>query len=114
MRFKFNSNSTATRNAIYMNAGSVINVKNGSHLEIIAETTTNAKGQGIQLDNTNKSFINVTGGSTLLIDGTIRGYVNNNIYLKLNLFPFIEDFYLDVVPHALKMWDEEFDNFFSR
>ena len=22
-----------------------------------------------------------------------------------------EDFYLDVVPHALKMWDEEFDNF---
>lgn len=45
------------------------------------------------------------------IKTTIRGYVNNNIYLKLSLFPFIEDFYLDVVPHALKMWDEEFDNF---
>ena len=87
MRFKFNSNSTATRNAIYMNAGSVINVKNGSHLEIIAETTTNAKGQGIQLDNTNKSFINVTGGSTFLIDGTNRGYVNSpEIYVKDSKF----------------------------
>ena len=87
MRFKFNSNSTATRNAIYMNAGSVINVKNGSHLEIIAETTTNAKGQGIQLDNTNKSFINVTGGSTFLIDGTNRGYVNSpNIYVEDSTF----------------------------
>lgn len=87
MRFKFNSNSTATRNAIYMNAGSVINVKNGSHLEIIAETTTNAKGQGIQLDNANKSFINVTGGSTFLIDGTNRGYVNSpEIYVKDSKF----------------------------
>ena len=87
MRFKFNSNSTATRNAIYMNAGSVINVKNGSHLEIIAETTTNAKGQGIQLDNTNKSFINVTGGSTFLIDGTNRGYVNSpEIYVENSTF----------------------------
>ena len=87
MRFKFNSNSTATRNAIYMNAGSVINVKNGSHLEIIAKTTTNAKGQGIQLDNANKSFINVTGGSTFLIDGTNRGYVNSpEIYVKDSKF----------------------------
>lgn len=87
MRFKFNSNSTATRNAIYMNAGSVINVKNGSHLEIIAETTTYAKGQGIQLDNANKSFINVTGGSTFLIDGTNRGYVNSpEIYVKDSKF----------------------------
>lgn len=87
MRFKFNSNSTATRNAIYMNAGSVINVKNGSHLEIIAETTTNAKGQGIQLDKTDKSFINVTGGSTFLIDGTNRGYVNSpEIYVKDSKF----------------------------
>lgn len=87
MRFKFNSNSTATRNAIYMNAGSVINVKNGSHLEIIAETTTNAKGQGIQLDNANKAFINVTGGSTFLIDGTNRGYVNSpEIYVKDSKF----------------------------
>ena len=87
MRFKFNSNSTATRNAIYMNAGSVINVKNGSHLEIIAETTTNAIGQGIQLDNANKSFINVTGGSTFLIDGTNRGYVNSpNIYVEDSTF----------------------------
>lgn len=87
MRFKFNSNSTATRNAIYMNAGSVINVKNGSHLEIIAETTANAKGQGIQLDNANKSFINVTGGSTFLIDGTNRGYVNSpEIYVKDSKF----------------------------
>lgn len=83
MRFKFNSNSTATRNAIYMNAGAVINVKNGSHLEIIAETTTNATGQGIQLDKTNKSFVNVTGGSTFLIDGTNRGYVNSpEIYVE--------------------------------
>lgn len=87
MRFKFNSNSTATRNAIYMNAGSVINVKNGSHLEIIAETTTNAVGQGIQLDAKNKSFINVTGGSTFLIDGTNRGYVNSpEIYVKDSKF----------------------------
>ena len=53
MRFKFNSNSSATRNAIYMNAGSVINVKNGSHLEIIAEITTNAKGQ-LTITNTYK------------------------------------------------------------
>lgn len=87
MRFKFNSNSTATRNAIYMNAGSVINVKNGSHLEIIAETTTNAKGQGIQLDKADKSIINVTGGSTFLIDGTNRGYVNSpEIYVKDSKF----------------------------
>lgn len=87
MRFKFNSNSTATRNAIYMNAGSVINVKNGSHLEIIAETTANAKGQGIQLDAKNKSFINVIGGSTFLIDGTNRGYVNSpEIYVKDSKF----------------------------
>ena len=87
MRFKFNSNSTATRNAIYMNAGSVINVKNGSHLEIIAETTTNAKGQGFQLDAKNKSFINVMGGSTFLIDGTNRGYVNSpEIYVKDSKF----------------------------
>lgn len=87
MRFKFNSNSTATRNAIYMNAGSVINVKNGSHLVIIAETTTNAIGQGIQLDKTDKSFINVTGGSTFLIDGTNRGYVNSpNIYVEDSTF----------------------------
>lgn len=87
MRFKFNSNSTATRNAIYMNAGSVINVKNGSHLEIIAETTTNAVGQGIQLDAKNKSFINVIGGSTFLIDGTNRGYVNSpEIYVKDSKF----------------------------
>ena len=87
MRFKFNSNSTATRNAIYMNAGSVINVKNGSHLEIIAETTTNAKGQGIQLGKANKSFINVIGGSTFLIDGTNRGYVNSpEIYVKDSKF----------------------------
>lgn len=87
MRFKFNSNSSATRNAIYMNAGSVINVKNGSHLEIIAETTTNAIGQGIQLDKTDKSFINVTGGSTFLIDGTNRGYVNSpNIYVEDSTF----------------------------
>lgn len=87
MRFKFNSNSTATRNAIYMNAGSAINVKNGSHLEIIAETTTNAVGQGIQLDAKNKSFINVIGGSTFLIDGTNRGYVNSpEIYVKDSKF----------------------------
>lgn len=87
MRFKFNSNSTATRNAIYMNAGSVINVKNGSHLEIIAETTANAKGQGIQLDAKDKSFINVIGGSTFLIDGTNRGYVNSpEIYVKDSKF----------------------------
>ena len=71
------SGSAGNRNAIYMNAGSVINVSNGSTLEIKGNQTEGKVGQAIQLDKAGSANINVTGGSTFLIDGTNRGYVNS-------------------------------------
>ncbi len=77
MSFTVDSGSTGNRNAIYMNAGSKINVSNGATFEIHGNETDGKEGQGIQLDKTGQATINVTGGSTFLIDGTNRGYVNS-------------------------------------
>ena len=77
MRFTVDSGSGGNRNAVYMNAGSSINVTNGSTFEIHGNDTEGKVGQGIQLDKTGAASINVSGGSTFLIDGTNRGYVNS-------------------------------------
>lgn len=85
--FKFDSRTTGTRNALYMNAGSELNVSNGSTFEILGVGTEGNAGQGIQLDATGAANINVTGGSTFLIDGTNRGYVNSpSIYVEDSTF----------------------------
>ena len=63
--FTVDSGSTGSRNAIYMNAGSKINVSNGSTFEIFGNETAGKEGQGIQLDQTGTANINVTGNSTL-------------------------------------------------
>ena len=85
--FTVDSGSTGSRNAIYMNAGSVINVSNGSTFEIFGNETAGKEGQGIQLDAANTANINVTGNSTFLIDGTNRGYVNSpTIYVENSNF----------------------------
>lgn len=75
--FTVDSGSTGSRNAIYMNAGSSINVTNGSTFEIHGYGTAGKEGQGLQLDKTGTATVNVSGGSTFLIDGTNRGYVNS-------------------------------------
>lgn len=80
LTFKFDSKTTKTRNAIYMNEGAVLNVTNASTFQILGTSTEGTAGQGIQLDKTGKSTINVTDGSTFLIDGTNRGYVNKSCY----------------------------------
>lgn len=79
LTFKFDSKTTKTRNAIYMNEGAVLNVTNASTFQILGTSTEGTAGQGIQLDKTGKSTINVTDGSTFLIDGTNRGYVNSPV-----------------------------------
>ena len=85
--FTVDSGSTGSRNAIYMNAGSKINVSNGSTFEIFGNETAGKEGQGIQLDQTGTANINVTGNSTFLIDGTNRGYVNSpTIYVENSNF----------------------------
>ncbi len=87
LSFSVDSGATGSRNAIYMNAGSVINVSNGSTFEIYGYGTAGKEGQGIQLDKTGTANINVTGGSKFLIDGTNRGYVNSpNIYVENSTF----------------------------
>ena len=85
--FTVDSGATGTRNAIYMNAGSVINVTNGSSFTINGNETAGTVGQGIQLDQTAQSTINVTGNSSFIIDGTNRGYVNSpTIYVEDSTF----------------------------
>ena len=85
--FTVDSGSTGSRNAIYMNSGSSINVTKGSTFEIHGNGTAGKEGQGIQLDKAGTAKINVTGGSTFLIDGTNRGYVNNpSIYVENSTF----------------------------
>lgn len=79
LTFKFDSKTTKTRNAIYMNEGAVLNVTNASTFQILGVGTEGTAGQGIQLDKTGKSTINVIDGSTFLIDGTNRGYVNSPV-----------------------------------
>lgn len=87
VKFTVDSGSTGSRNAIYMNAGSSINVSNGSTFAIYGYGTAGKEGQGIQLDQTRKATINVTGNSTFLIDGTNRGYVNSpTIYVEGSTF----------------------------
>ena len=75
--FKFDSRTTGTRNAVYMNAGSLLEVSNGSTFQILGVGTDGNSGQGIQLDKTGTANIAVTDKSTFLIDGTNRGYVNS-------------------------------------
>lgn len=85
--FTVDSGATGSRNAIYMNAGSVINVTNGSSFTIKGNETAGKEGQGIQLDKTAQSTINVTGNSSFIIDGTNRGYVNSpTIYVENSAF----------------------------
>lgn len=79
LTFKFDSKTTETRNAIYMNEGAVLNVTNASTFQILGVGTEGTAGQGIQLDQAGKSTINVIDGSTFLIDGTNRGYVNSPV-----------------------------------
>ncbi len=87
VKFTVDSGSTGTRNAIYMNAGSSINVSNGSTFEIHGNETAGKEGQGLQLDQTGAATVNVTGNSTFLIDGTNRGYVNSpTIYVEDSTF----------------------------
>lgn len=87
LTFKFDSRTTGTRNAIYMNAGSELNVTKGSTFQVLGVGTESNAGQGIQLDQTGTADINVTDNSTFLIDGTNRGYVNSPaIYVEDSTF----------------------------
>ena len=90
MIMEFNSKTTATKNALYMNSGSSIIVDNASTFKIIGHETKGITGEGIQLDKTGKSTIKVTNGSTFIIDGTNRGYVNSPvIYVENSTFKVI-------------------------
>lgn len=85
--FTVDSGSTGSRNAIYMNAGSSINVTNGSTFIINGYGTAGKEGQGLQLDKTGTASVNVTGNSTFIINGTNRGYVNSpTIYVENSTF----------------------------
>ena len=87
LTFQFDSKTTGTRNAIYMNEGSQINVTNGATLKILGVGTEGNAGQGIQLNRSGTACVNVTGNSTFLIDGTNRGYVNSpTIYVEDSTF----------------------------
>ena len=87
LKFEFNSTTTSATNALYMNSGAELNVKNGSSVEFIGHQTAAHDGQAIQLDQTGKATINVTGNSTFLINGTNRGYVNSpTIYVEDSKF----------------------------
>lgn len=84
---RLDSEFTGTRNAIYMSAGSSVNVSAGSTLQILGQRTAGYSGQGIQLDSAACGSVSVTGGSTFLIDGTNRGYVNSpTIYVEDSTF----------------------------
>ena len=90
MIMEFNSKPTATKNALYMNSGSSIVVDNASTFKIIGHETKGITGEGIQLDKTGKSTIKVTNGSTFIIDGTNRGYVNSPvIYVEISTLKVI-------------------------
>lgn len=82
--FSFDS-AEGTKCAIYMSEtkSMQINVENGSSLSIYGQNTKGVMGQGIQLGKTANTHIRVTGGSTFLIDGTNRGYVNSpEVYVE--------------------------------
>ena len=81
--FQFNSNDTASRNAIYMAGNAEINVSNGSTFQILGYETAGTTGQGVQLDSPGAGKITVKDNSTFLIDGTNRGYVSSpTIYVE--------------------------------
>lgn len=87
LTFQFDSKDSGSRNAVYMNANSAINVTNGSTFQILGYNTAGSTGQGIQLDSAGRANINVSGKSTFLIDGTNRGYVNSpSIYVEDSTF----------------------------
>lgn len=87
LRFKFNSETTSATNALYMNSDSVLNVSNGSKVEFLGTGTAGKDGQAIQLDSPGRASVNVTGGSTFLVNGTNRGYVNSpTIYVDDSTF----------------------------
>lgn len=74
--FDFDSDS-GTNCAIYANNGANIKVETQSNLSIYGHNTRGVTGQAIQSDTSGGSSISVSGGSTFLIDGTNRGYVNS-------------------------------------
>ena len=78
--FEFDS-TCGTNCAVYMNENGrcTITVENGSSFKIFGHNTKGVAGQGIQLGKTANTGIWVTGGSTFLIDGTNRGYVNSPV-----------------------------------
>ncbi|MBQ0005269.1 MAG: InlB B-repeat-containing protein [Clostridiales bacterium] len=65
--------------AFYLSAGSAINVLNGSTMRIQGHNTKGVGGQAFQLETKLASTINVSGGSSLVVDGTNRGYVNSPV-----------------------------------
>ncbi len=71
------NSDTATRTAIYGANGTVINVLNGSTLQILGENTWGHDGDGFASDG--RMYINVKNQSTFLIDGTNRGFVNSPV-----------------------------------
>lgn len=79
LTFKFDSKTTKTNCAIYMNSGAALNVTDGSAFQILGTNTAGITGQGIQLDAPGTASINVTGNSKFLIDGTNRGYVGSPV-----------------------------------
>ena len=64
LTFQFDSKDSGSRNAVYMNANSAINVTNGSTFQILGYNTAGSTGQGIQLDSAGRANINVSGKST--------------------------------------------------
>lgn len=85
--FNFDSNGGVNCAIYYAESGAKINVESGSHFSIYGENTAGVGGQGIQLGATANDGIFVTGGSTFLIDGTNRGYVNSpTIYVEDSTF----------------------------
>ena len=80
--FKFDSSNKVSC-AIYSNKGATIEVDNNSTLNILGYNTKGVIGQAIQLDSTAGTGIFIRNNSTLLIDGTNRGYVNSpEIYVE--------------------------------
>ena len=80
--FKFDSSNKVSC-AIYSNKGATIEVDNNSALNILGYNTKGIDGQAIQLDSTAGTGIFIRNNSTLLIDGTNRGYVNSpEIYVE--------------------------------
>lgn len=84
--FDSDSRSGTTNCAIYGTNADII-VESGSTFAIYGKNTRGVNGQGLQLDSAATVGIEVTGGSTFLIDGTNRGYVcSPDIYVENSTF----------------------------